>query len=115
MSLVRSLTRFTRNEVLVAFKNARPAKRGRAFALFVAPAGKNIGRILIMTPRKVGSAPQRNLLKRRVKSLFYEEKLYLCPYDALITLKKDALALSFSELRTLFLDAFSRTLTRLPA
>ena len=69
------------------------------------------GRILIVTSRKVGTAPKRNLLRRRLKAIFYEEKLFQHSYDVVVYCRKSATDLSFEELKTLLLDAFSRLTT----
>ena len=53
--------------------------------------GQPYAKILIVTPKKIGSAPVRNLLKRRLKSIFYEEKLYERPTPTLSSARKEVL------------------------
>ena len=64
------------------------------------------GRILIITPKKVGNAPTRNLLRRRLKALFHEEQLFLHSYDMVIYCRKGAASLSFADLKSILLTAF---------
>jgi len=68
------------------------------------------GRILIITPRKVGNAPQRNKLRRRLTALFHEEGFYTKPFDILIYTRKGCADLSFDDLKGI-LHATLDTLT----
>ena len=68
------------------------------------------GRILIITPRKVGNAPERNKLRRRLTALFHEESFYKKPYDILIYARKGSADLSFDALKRI-LHASLDTLT----
>ncbi len=62
------------------------------------------GRILIITPRKVGNAPQRNLLRRRLKAIFREEKIFEKSHDMIIYCRKGAAGLTFQDLKSLLVD-----------
>lgn len=68
------------------------------------------GRILVITPRKIGNAPQRNRLRRRLTALYHEEGLYKKSYDIVIYCRKGSTDLSFQDLKALLLATFS-TLT----
>lgn len=102
------LSSFTRKEVTELFAHADALSRNPIFTLLVAPQVKEFGRILIVTPRRVGSAPERNLLKRRVRALFYEEKLFKRGHDCIIIFKKGAADISFEELQQMLLEAFAK-------
>ncbi len=69
------------------------------------------GRILIITPRRVGTAPQRNLIRRRLKAIFFEEKLFEHSFDIVIFCRKGASDLSFEDLKKLLLQVFSTLAT----
>lgn len=69
------------------------------------------GRILIITPRKVGNAPQRNLLRRRLKAIFREEKIGDFSNDFLLYCRKGSANLDFQNLKKILLSS----LERLPA
>lgn len=70
------------------------------------------GRILIITPRKIGNAPQRNRLRRRFKALFHEEKIFEKSYDFVIYCRKGSANLSFQELKSLFLKVVDQLPSR---
>lgn len=65
------------------------------------------GRILIITPRKIGTAPKRNLIRRRLKAIFYEENLPSYSYDLLIYCQKGSTDLPFGYLKSLIVAIFS--------
>lgn len=69
---------------------------------------ESIAKMLLVVPKKVGSAPKRNLIRRRIKSIFYQEKLYLLPYDFIIIIKKEILNLTFQKLKDLFLENLAK-------
>lgn len=62
------------------------------------------GHLIVITPRAVGNAPERNLIRRRIKAIFYENQLYTKDRVWLFFIKKEALSLKFSELSALVLD-----------
>ena len=70
------------------------------------------GRILIITPRKVGSAPERNKLRRRLTALYYEEGWYKKKYDLLIYCRKGSADLSFDELKMILQTTFNALASR---
>ncbi len=64
------------------------------------------GRILVVTPKKVGNAPQRNLLRRRLKALFHEEGWDAKSIDMLVYCRKGAAALSYQALKQIVHTAY---------
>ena len=66
----------------------------------------DVGRILIITPKKIGSAPQRNLIRRRLKALYYEELHYTHGYDIVIYCRKGSAELSFQALKEILSSTF---------
>jgi ribonuclease P protein component len=61
----------------------------------------------------VGNAPERNKIRRQIKSIFYEEKLFELSYDYVIIVYKQILRLSFQELKTLLLSSIKKEPWRL--
>lgn len=59
------------------------------------------GRMAIVTPKRVGTAPVRNLMKRRLKAIFYEEKLYTNNKDIVIFVKPKIHPVSFSKIKSI--------------
>lgn len=103
----RHISRFTKAEIDTAFKTARRVVKHPGLHLLLAPAQQENGRILLIVSKKVGNAPERNLIKRRLKSVFFTEKLFKKGYDCIAIAKPGAAVLSFDELKGLLLEAFS--------
>src|SRR5438552_2103241 len=70
-----------------------------------APTTNTVGRALLVIPKSVGNAPERNLLRRRIKAIIYEHELYKKGYDWLFYLRPSAKNLSFQQLAALILRA----------
>src|SRR5690348_11130434 len=102
--IFKKISKFTKREIDYLFKNARRALRSEICTILFAPKQGDFGRILIVASAKVGNAPERNLIRRRLKSIFYEEKLYDHKVDCVIILQKKATNLSFSEVKDLILS-----------
>ncbi len=100
-SLPRKLTSFTKEQIDTLFANSVLIFRKNGLIIYRAPASFAYGRILLIVPRQSGSAPQRNLIKRRLKSIFYEHKLYEKGFDLAINVRKEATDLPFETLQTI--------------
>lgn len=107
-SFVRKLSQFNKTEVQRAFKSARRVGRHPGLTILLSSKQHETGRVLIIASRKVGSAPERNLLRRQLKAIFYEEKLFERGFECIIILRKEAVGLSFTQLKELLLDAYHR-------
>ncbi len=89
MNITKKLFSFRKKEVAFFFAHSRIqvvasglklyALRSHDFWLKEFPDSHNaeFGKILIITPGRSGNACERNLFRRRVKAIYYEEKLYL--------------------------------------
>lgn len=107
-SISKRISKFTKGEVDYLFKHARRVFRDASCTILVAPRQADFGRILIITSRKVGNAPERNLIRRRIKSIFYEEKLYERTVDCAIIAQKKLVELTFAELKALILGVYRK-------
>lgn len=68
----------------------------------IGPARHKVGRLLVVIPNKaVGSAPVRNLLRRRLKAIFYQYQLYTKGKDCVVFAHPGADKLSYQELQEL--------------
>lgn len=105
MSVFRRLTHFTRQEIRQLFKTVYRVVTHPGLTILRAPKVNTCGRILIITPAKIGAAPKRNRVRRRLKAIFYEHQLYNEPFDVIVIVKKDGLLLSFSQLKDLLFNA----------
>jgi ribonuclease P protein component len=107
-NIARDITRFSSKKVIdELFKKARRVIKHPGLHILTAPKASSFGHLLIIVPRKAGNAPERNKIRRRVKSIFYEEKLYQKDFDCIVIVKKEGIALPFTELRELLLKAFA--------
>jgi len=95
----KNVSRFTESEVQKIFKKAKRVLKHPGLDVLCYPTAHEFGRILVITPKRVGSAPQRNLIRRRLKSIFYEEKLYENKLDYVVIIKKEGIKLSFEQLK----------------
>ena len=105
--IARRITLFTKREITQFTRSSRLISRQPGLDIRVARdyTPNAFGRILVVTPKRVGTAPERNLLRRRLKAIFYQEQLYNYPYIFLIFCKKQATKLTFEQLKALVIHA----------
>jgi ribonuclease P protein component len=96
---------FSRTEIRNFFSSARCILKTTELTFLTAPSPHSHGRLLVVTPRAVGTAPQRNKIRRRLKALFYENNLLAGQQDYAIIVRQKATQLSFSELSSMILTA----------
>jgi len=104
----RSTAAFSKREISVLFKKARRVYAQPGFHILVAPATLSYGRILIVTSRKVGNAPTRNKIRRRLKAIFYEERLFEKQLDCIVIVKPDGARSDFTTLKNLLKEVVDR-------
>lgn len=98
--LARLLTQWQKKEIIHLFKTAKRILVHAGLDIRLAPrSNPEYSRILIVISKKVGNSPVRNLLRRRVKALFYEMQLYQQAYDWLIITRPGAGQIPFTELK----------------
>lgn len=107
MSIARNITKFTKQEIDTFFKTARRVKQAAGFIVLKSPRQSTRGRILIIIPKKVGSAPQRNKLRRQIRSIFYEQRLYEGDYDWAVLVKPPIKPLTFAQIKELLTPTHS--------
>jgi ribonuclease P protein component len=105
--IAAKLTRFTQKEIDKLFTTIQYRVKNPAMDILLCPKQKDFGRLLLIVSRKVGNAPERNKIRRRLKSIFYEEKFYHKPFDCIIIAKKEAVPLSFDALKKLLQNAYN--------
>jgi len=99
---------FSEKEVSILFKTARRALRHPGLDILCAPTTKKNGRILVITARSTGTAPKRNLIRRRLKAIFFEEKLFELKFDCIVIIKKIGINLTFEQLRELLVGTLKK-------
>jgi ribonuclease P protein component len=107
MSIVPYLSNLSKNEIKTVFKKARRVLRDPGLDVLLYPSPTNFGRILVVTSRKVGNAPQRNKVRRRLKALFYKETFYEHKLDCFVIIKKPGINYSSEQLQKLIQHAFA--------
>lgn len=107
-SIAKKISKFTQREIDYLFQHARRVIKTKECTVLLAPRQGTFGRVLIVASRKVGNAPQRNLVRRRIKSIFYEEKLYDRNFDCVVIAYDKIVSLSFDQLKSLILGAYSK-------
>lgn len=68
----------------------------------------SFGRILAVVSRKYGNAPERNLIKRRLKAIFWEERLYEKNIDFAVIARPAGKLYDFEQLKKLVLEIFAK-------
>lgn len=107
-SIARDITKFTEREIQQLFDAAKTVLRMPAIEIRTAPATLEYGRILILLPRRVGTAPERNQIKRWIKALFTQEKWYEKGLDAIILVRPAARELDFYQIKNMFAHVFEK-------
>lgn len=106
--VAKHLSKFQKKEIDQLFNKAKASYKSKELVILTAPSLLSFGRILLITSRKVGDAPTRNLLRRRSKAIFYENKLFEHKKDCVIIFKKPASLLSFEALKTIIIKSIPR-------
>jgi len=108
VSLGRQISLWNKDERLKALAQARPILRRPQFDIRTLPKQDAIARIIVITPKKVGSSPYRNLLKRRARSIFYQEKLFESANDWVIYFRPSKSILDYKTLHDTLLELFKK-------
>lgn len=108
---MKQISHFSGSEIKEIFEKARCHLRHASLTLLCVPAKQATGRILIITPRKVGNSPQRNRIRRRIKAIFYEEKLFERGLDCVVIVKASGIKLDFDELKKMIVQALQTPAT----
>ena len=103
-SVARRITQFQRSEIIRLLRKGKRIYSASELDIRIYPQQQDIGRILIIIPKKAGSAPERNAVRRRLRALFYEYKLYTHGYDWAWFIKPAGIHLSYHALRHIAID-----------
>jgi ribonuclease P protein component len=106
--LARSITLFSSAQIKTLFKKARTQFKNLGLEIRLAPREFDFGRILIVIPRSAGNAPERNRIRRRLKAIFYEEHLFEKEFDWIVLVSKQAIPLSFSQIKEILLSVLKK-------
>jgi len=97
------LSKFSKQEIDQLFQTSKRVIQNDAVTILAAPSQSHeFARLLLVTPRTIGNAVKRNLLRRRLKDIFYKGKIYeSLHYDIAIIARKPLISFSFDELKEL--------------
>ena len=96
-------------EIKQLFNKARRILKHPGLDLLIAPTASSKGRLIIITPRYIGIAVQRNTIRRRIKAIFHENGLNKKGFDAVIIIKKEGPKIPFTQLKTIITDALENS------
>ena len=103
--IASNISVFAEYEVSEIMKKAKRALKHPGLDVLCHPAQTlDFGRILVVTSRKVGPAVKRNLIRRRLKAIFYENKLYEQKWDYICIIKKPGINLTFDQLKDILIQ-----------
>ncbi len=110
MITFRKIFSLTKDEIACALKTAHTKKYQHGIKILEVPLNcsqepVNFGRMLIITPRASGKAHDRNRIRRLIKSVFYEEKLYQKPGLWVAIVYRRAMDLKFEDMKKLLKEA----------
>jgi len=101
MILFRNLFRFAQKEVSFSFDNILDKKYYRGLKLLKATLSPNHahGKMLVITPRASGKAHERNLIRRQLKNIYFQEKCYNSNYAWIMIVSGKATKIPFDALK----------------
>ena len=103
----RDLFRFSTKEIELAFPNRH--KRGVKIPGLKLVSSKETsighGKLLVITPRAAGNAVKRNLMRRRIKSIYYQQKLYQNLNYHILIVYKEAVLIPYKDLEAFLISA----------
>lgn len=87
--------------------NTKKAYKTKHFVIYLEWNDSNIYHFGLSVGTKIGNAVTRNKYKRRLKSII-DEKDYQKNFNCIIILRKEALNLTYEELKTSLLESFQK-------
>ena len=100
--VTKKISSFTQLDISKLLKAAQVRVRIPGLRILTASALlPDRGRVLIITPRRSGNSPERNLIRRRIKSLFVQDGLYLKGLDFVVIVRREGIDTSFGTLKKL--------------
>lgn len=107
--VAKHISKFTKKEINHIFQTGKAIYKSKELVLLTAPCILQFSRILLITSRKVGNAPERNLLRRRCRAIFYEERLFEQGKDCVVIFKASAKNLSFDQLKEILVQSIEKS------
>ncbi len=105
MTAVRDLFNFSKKQAKDALAASKLVTKIPGLKLLQAPDPSLLhGKLLVIIPRAFGKAHERNLLRRRLRAIYYEEGLQERALVSVIICYKEAQSLSFSSIKKFLME-----------
>ncbi len=104
MKIFNNISKFKKKEISFAFQNAKFFYSDENIKILISKAKLDFGKILLIFNRKTGNSPERNKIKRRARSIFFENKLFELKKNFILIGLKNIKNVSFDKLKTIFLS-----------
>lgn len=101
----------TQTEIRQLFNRARRVLKHPGLDLLIAPTIESKGKLIVITPARIGNAVKRNQVRRRIKAIFDQEKLRFCGFDAVVFVKKEGVNFSYEQLKQLILSSLQQKIS----
>lgn len=98
----------SKKEIDQIFATTKSRIRNSGLEVLLAPKTLDAGRIIVITPKAIGNAPKRNQIRRRLKAIFHEEKLYTLLHDCVVVVRKPALNLDHQALKKILVSIIKK-------
>lgn len=107
----KNLFSFSKSEVEKTFSHASFVIKQHGLKLLKAPELESAhGKLLAVISKKFGKAHERNLMRRRIKSIFYNQKLFEVHATWILIVYENSKQLEFAQLQ----DFLTKNITTLP-
>ncbi|MCK4517237.1 ribonuclease P protein component [Candidatus Babeliales bacterium] len=103
----KKLFSFKKKEIDQAFSHAKFHAKMPGFKLLKSFSTEDFGTAEGLGPAAAGKAHDRNLIRRQIKSIFYEEKLYQNQHVFILLVYRQAIDLSFEEIKNFLVENLS--------
>lgn len=104
-----SFTKFSKLEIEQLFSSIKLKFRKQGLEILLAPRSLDYARLLLCVARRFGNSPARNLFKRRIRAIFYEEQLFNQNFDWVFVVKSKAgLTQDFTTLKQIIHDVLKQ-------
>jgi ribonuclease P protein component len=92
-------------------KKARRILKHPGLDFLLAPTDSS-PHIIIVTPAKIGTAVERNTVRRRIKALLHENHISDQNWHCVIFVKKEGIGLDYQALTKLIVEAFNAHISK---
>jgi len=111
-SIYKTISQCTQKDVTEFFFQSKKLPRSSFWDVRFFPTTETPNRILIIISKKCGNAPERNKLKRQIKTIFYEEKIYEKGFSWVCIIKKPLMEKSFDYIKKEFMEIVTHVIQK---